>query len=218
MDFSKEEIARFIDHTNLKAGVTSEQILRLCREAAEQNFFAVCVPPAFVRLAASQLTGTHVSICTVVGFPLGFNTTEAKCFESEAALKDGAQEIDMVINVGALRENRFDYVEKEIKMVSKSLAGDTVLKVIIETALLTRDQKITAAKIISDTPAHFVKTSTGYLSGGATVEDVLLLKSVLGETKKIKAAGGIRTRQFAQALILAGASRLGCSNSLEIIK
>jgi len=218
VDFSQKEIARFIDHTNLKAGVTSEQIIHLCREAAEHNFFAVCVPPAFVRLAAAQLAGSHVSICTVVGFPLGFNTTEAKRFEAEAALKDGAQEIDMVINVGALRESRFDYVEKEIKTVAKSLVGNAILKVIIETALLTREQKVNAAKIISDTPAHFVKTSTGYSSTGATVEDILLLKSVLGETKKIKAAGGIRTRQFAQELIWAGASRLGCSNSLEILK
>lgn len=216
MEFT--DLAGLIDHTCLKPDTTSRQIEILCREALENNFFAVCIPPAFVRAARKHLGETAVRTCTVVGFPLGFNTTETKCFEARAAVEDGAQEIDMVINIGALKEGRHAYVEQEINMVSACIPENIVLKVIIETACLTGDQKKTAAQIILNTNAHFVKTSTGFASGGATVEDVTLLRNILGNAKKIKAAGGIRTPDQAYRLVQAGAARLGCSNSLKIIK
>lgn len=218
MTLSKQEIARLIDHTYLKPDATSEHIERLCIEAMQHNFFSVCVPPALVSLARSCLKGTPVKTCTVIGFPLGFNSSDAKCFEAETAVRDGAQEVDMVINIGALRQGRYDYIEKEINTVAASIPENVVLKVIIETALLSENQKVSAAQIVLQSNAHFIKTSTGYAKGGATAEDVKLLKSILGDTKKIKASGGIRTLEQAKELVKAGASRLGCSSSLEIIK
>lgn len=214
----KSELANIIDHTCLKPDATSERIRSLCKEASENHFFAVCVPPVFVRSAGEFLAETSVQTCTVIGFPLGFNSTAVKCFEAETVLADGAGEIDMVINIGALKEGRFDYVEKEITMVAALLPEEVKLKVIIETALLSEEQKRNAVQIIMDTPAQFIKTSTGFAAGGATVEDVRFIKEIVGNNKKIKAAGGIRTRDLALRLVRAGASRLGCSNSLEIIK
>ncbi|MGI6555147.1 MAG: deoxyribose-phosphate aldolase [Bacillota bacterium] len=218
MTLSKQEIARLIDHTYLKPDAASGHIERLCLEGVQHNFFSVCVPPAFVRLARSCLEGTPVKTCTVIGFPLGFNTPAVKCFEAETAVRDGAQEVDMVINIGALHQGLYDYIEKEINLVAASIPEDVVLKVIIETALLSREQKRAAAQIVLQSDAHFIKTSTGYAKGGATLEDVKLLKSILGDTKKIKASGGIRTLDFAQQLVKAGASRLGCSSSVEIME
>lgn len=217
-NLSKTEIAGLIDHTYLKADATPQHITSLCIEAQEHGFYAVCLPPAFVRQAALQLKNSPVRIVTVVGFPLGFNTPEAKCFEAKKAVHDGADEIDMVINIGMLREGYTDYVEKEINMITDSLSEDIIVKVIIETAMLTEQQKTQAAKLIMNTGARFIKTSTGYASSGATVEDIRLLKYIVGNSKQIKASGGIHTLDFARELVRAGASRLGCSNSLEIVK
>lgn len=214
----KIQIAGLIDHTYLKPDATVERISSLCEEAEKHNFFAVCIPPAFVATAAKQLRESPVKVATVIGFPLGFNTAETKAFEAQKAIVDGADEIDMVINVGMLRDRCLEYIKTEISMVTEAVSKDTVVKVIIETALLTEQQKTWAAKVILNTDAHFIKTSTGYASGGATVEDIRLLKYIVGNNKQIKASGGIRTLDSALELVRAGAARLGCSNSLEIIK
>lgn len=217
-DMLKMQIAGLIDHTYLKPGATVEKISSLCTEAENNGFFAVCIPPAFVATAKKQLQKSVVRVATVIGFPLGFNTPETKAFEARQAVMNGADEIDMVINVGMLQEGCLDYMKTEIDMVTESVAKDTIVKVIVETALLTEQQKTWAAKVILNTKAHFIKTSTGYASAGATVEDVRLFKYILGNNKQIKASGGIRTLDSALQLVQAGADRLGCSNSLEIIK
>ena len=217
-DLSKTEIAGLIDHTYLKADTSPQRIASLCREAEGHGFYAVCIPPAFVRQAALQLEESHVRIATVVGFPLGFSTPETKAFEAKQAVQEGANEIDMVINIGMLQEGYLDYVKNEINLVIAPLPEDIIVKVIIETALLTEQQKTLAAKLIMDTKAHFIKTSTGYAPSGATIEDVRLLKYIVNNSKQIKASGGINTLEFAQQLVRAGASRLGCSNSLKIVK
>ena len=165
MTLSKQEIARLIDHTYLKPDATARHIERLCSEAVQHNFFSVCIPPAFVSLAHSCLKDTPVKTCTVIGFPLGFNTSAIKCFEAERAVRDGAQEVDMVINIGALHQGHHDYIEKEINMVAASIPEDVVLKVIIETALLSREQKA-AAQIVLQERRSFIKTSTGYAKAG----------------------------------------------------
>jgi len=217
-EISKSAIAGLVDHTYLKPDTTSSKIASLCREAVDNGFFAVCVPPAFVKEAAVQLQETPVRVVTVVGFPLGFNTPESKAFEAQIAVKNGADEVDMVINIGMLQEGFLDYIKNEIDLVTGSVNKDTVVKVIIETALLTEQKKIWAAKVILNTDAQFIKTSTGYASSGATVEDVRLLRYIVNDNKLVKASGGIRTLEFAQQLVRAGAARLGCSNSLEIVK
>lgn len=216
-ELSKTEIAGLIDHTYLKPDATPQKILTLCQEAHQHGFYAVCVPPAFVRQAAIRLEHSPVRVVTVVGFPLGFNSPETKCFEAQKAVQDGAHEIDLVINTGMLREGSLDYVKNEIDMVIGGLPSGVIVKTIIETGLLTERQKTWAAKLILDTKAQFIKTSTGYAPSGATVEDVRLLKYIVNNNMQIKAAGGIRTLEFAQQLARAGASRLGCSNSLEIL-
>lgn len=215
---SKSDIAHLIDHTFLRADATGEKITGLCREAQEYNFYAVCIPPAYVKHAFLELEQSPVRIATVVGFPLGFNTPEAKSYEAQKAVRDGADEIDMVINIGMLQQGHLEYTKQEIDLVTGSLPKETVVKVIIEAALLTEQQKTWAAKVILNTDAHFIKTSTGYAASGATVEDVRLLKYIVNNNKEIKAAGGIRTLDFARQLVRAGASRLGCSSSLEIVK
>lgn len=216
-DLSKTEITKLIDHTYLKPDATRQKITEICRAADENGFFAVCIPPAFVRQAAAQLEQSPVRVVTVVGFPLGFSSPETKCFEAQKAVQDGAQEIDMVINIGMLQEGSLDYVKNEIDLVIDSLPSGIIVKVIIETPLLTERQKTWAAKLVLNTRAHFIKTATGYAPWGATVEDVRLLKYIVNNNKQIKASGGIRTLDFAQQLVRAGASRLGCSSSLDII-
>lgn len=211
---SKKEVASYIDHTNLSPSATSEDIKRLCKEAVHHNFKAVCVNSCYTSLVSALLTNTPVVTCTVVGFPLGAMATEAKAYEAETAVKNGAQEIDMVQNVGALKEKKYDYLQKDIEAVV--IQGVTT-KVILETCLLSNEEIATACTIAQKAGAHFVKTSTGFSTGGATIEAVQLMKHTVPDLE-VKAAGGIRTFEHAAAMIEAGATRIGASKSLEIIK
>ncbi len=210
-------LSKFIDHTNLKPNATKGDIERLCYEAKLNGFASACVNPCNVALAKKLLEGSECLVCTVIGFPLGQNSTEIKVAETKAALADGCDEFDMVINVGALKDNRLDYVKNEILEVAKAANGKTV-KVIIETGLLTDQEKITATKLVCEARAHFVKTCTGFSTGVATVEDVKLIMDNLSGNTKIKASAGIKTRELALQLIEAGASRIGTSSGVEIIK
>lgn len=209
----KGDLAGSIEHTLLQPQAVDSDYERLCREAMDYGFFGVCIPPSRVRFVSSLLKGSQVRVVTVVGFPLGFQTKAAKVFEAENALAEGAQELDMVINIGYLKDGQWDSVEKEISSVVQAAAGQRgwVVKVIIETCYLTDLEKRTAVEIIKSAGADFVKTSTGFGSGGAKVEDVALLHQAAQGRLQIKAAGGIRTREKAIALIKAGATRLGTS-------
>lgn len=209
-------IASYIDHTLLKPETTKDQVMKLCVEAREYGFASVCINPAFVELAASILKNSNAKVCTVVGFPLGANTTALKVAETKQAIRDGAEEIDMVINIGALKAGDTKLVEEDIRAVVDAAEGNLV-KVIIETCLLTHEEKILACQLSEKTGAHFVKTSTGFSSGGATVEDVTLMKTVVGERLGVKASGGIRDLSTAQSMIQAGATRIGSSNSVVIV-
>lgn len=213
------ELARKIDHTLLKPEATPDDILRLCSEAREYTFASVCVNPVYVSLCAKELKGTPVKVCTVIGFPLGANTTKIKREEAEEALANGAQEIDMVINVGMLKQGEYDYVFNDInQVVLAAKKYKAICKVIIETALLTDEEKIKACLISKNAKADFVKTSTGFSSGGATVGDIALMKYVVGSTVGVKASGGIRTREDAEAMVAYGADRIGASASVKIVK
>lgn len=209
----KGDLAGSIEHTLLQPQAVDSDYERLCREAMDYGFFGVCIPPSRVQFVSSLLKGSQVRVVTVVGFPLGFQTKAAKVFEAENALAEGAQELDMVINIGYLKDGQWDSVEKEISSVVQAAAGQRgwVVKVIIETCYLTDLEKRTAVEIIKSAGADFVKTSTGFGSGGAKVEDVALLHQAAQGRPQIKAAGGIRTREKAIALIKAGATRLGTS-------
>lgn len=211
------EVLNLIDHTLLKPDATSSMIESLCREAIENNFYAVCVNPCFVKFAKDLLKGSNVKVATVIGFPLGANTKEVKAFETEDAIKNGADEVDMVINIGALKNKDYDLVKEDIKSVVEAAKGK-IVKVIIETCLLTDDEKKKACELALEAGAHFVKTSTGFSSGGATVEDVKLMKSVVGDKMGIKASGGIRDLETARKMIEAGATRLGTSSGVKIAK
>ena len=211
------ELAGIIDHTNLQPDASESDIRQLCAEARQYRFASVCVNPCSVRLAAKELEGSGVKVCAVCGFPLGANATETKVFEAERAFKDGASEIDMVINVGKLKEANNGYVLNEIKAVVEAVPRAAV-KVIIETCLLTREEKIRACKLVKQAGAAYAKTSTGFSKSGATAEDVKLMRETLGEDFGIKAAGGIRSRSFAEELVRAGADRIGASKSVEICK
>ncbi|MFC1787172.1 deoxyribose-phosphate aldolase [Halobacteriota archaeon] len=211
---TRDQLARMIDHTLLKPDATSNDIKRICSEAIEHNFASVCVNPVHVSLAAKMLERTSIKVCTVIGFPLGANTTETKTFEMKNALINGAQEADMVINIGALKSGDYETVKKDISAVVES-AGGAIVKVIIETGLLTDEEKVYACKLAKEVGADFVKTSTGF-SGKATVSDVKLMRSVFG--KCVKASGRIRTYEGAIALVKAGATRIGTSDALSIIK
>lgn len=207
---------KLIDHTLLKQDATPEQIKKLCEEAKEFDFMSVCVNPAYVPLAAECLKGSDVKVCTVIGFPLGMNLPETKIEEAKQAIKAGAQEIDMVINVGMLKAGNDQYVQDEIKAL-KDVAGNNVLKVIIETCLLTDEEKVRACKASKAAGADFVKTSTGFSTGGATVHDVALMRATVGPDMGVKASGGIRTAETAAAMIKAGASRIGASSGKKIV-
>ena len=207
-----------IDHTLLKPEATTEQILRLCKEAAENCFASVCVNPTYVALCARELAGTPVRVCTVVGFPLGAHLPEVKGYETRRAVQDGAHEIDMVINIGALKSRESALVARDIAGVVEAAGPDALVKVILEMALLTTEEKIAGCSLARAAGAEFVKTSTGFASGGATVEDVRLMRQVVGPGMGVKAAGGIRTREEAQAMIAAGATRLGTSASVKIVR
>ncbi len=215
------EIAKFIDHTNLKPYATKEDITRLCDEAMEYGFYAVCVNPYRVKLAKSYLEEkkANVKVASVIGFPLGATPTEVKVFEAKKALEDGADELDMVINIGALKDGNYDYVKRDIEEVVKvAHEKGAKVKVIIEICYLTEEEKIKACELAKEAGAHFVKTSTGFGTGGATVEDVKLMRKVVGPEMGVKAAGGIRTYEQAVAMINAGATRIGTSSGVKIVE
>lgn len=213
----KKDIAKYIDHTMLKADATRETVLRYCREAKELGFCSVCVNSVHVALVAKELEGSGVRTCAVAGFPLGAMDTEAKAFEAVRAVEQGADEIDIVMDIGAMKEGRYDDVKKDIETVvtaCRKAGGQNkiVVKVIIETCLLTDEEKIKASRIAAEAGADFVKTSTGMSTGGATAEDVRLIKKALNGRAKIKASGGIRSHQSALELLEAGADRLGAGD------
>ena len=213
------EINRLIDHTLLKPEATTQQIKQLCAEAIQYNFASVCLNPTHVKLAAQLLKNSEVDVCTVVGFPLGATLSQVKVFETEQVLNDGATEIDMVINIGALKEGNDDLVEQDIAGVVKAAhSRKAICKVIIETALLTDEEKVRACQLAKKAGADFVKTSTGFSSGGATVEDVALMRQTVGPDIGVKAAGGIKTLADAQNMIAAGATRLGASAGVKIVR
>jgi deoxyribose-phosphate aldolase len=212
-------LAKFIDHTLLNPEATSDDVRRLCKEAKEHAFYAVCINPVFVRQAVRELSSSSVAVATVVGFPLGANLSDIKIAEAQRAVSEGAEELDMVMNLGALKERNVDYVVSEIQSIVK-VAQDRVVKVIIECDLLTQEEKISATELCIKAGAKMIKTSTGFVKGGAgaTVEDVRLLSESIGDAPlKIKASGGIRDAEKARALIEAGASRLGTSASVAIV-
>ena len=213
------EIARHIDHTLLKPEATREQIEALCREAAEHGFATVCVNPAWVRLCAALLQGTESRVCTVVGFPLGATLPEVKAYEAARVVADGACEVDMVLSVGALKSGDYRLVERDVAgVVEASRAGGALVKVIIEAALLTDDEKVKACVLSKVARADFVKTSTGFGPGGATAADVSLMRRVVGPDMGVKAAGGVRDLQSARAMLEAGADRIGASVGVQIVK
>ena len=208
---------KYIDHTILKATASSSDVQKLCEEAIEHEFYSVCVNGCYVADAKHLLQGTDVKIAAVVGFPLGAMTTAAKVFEAKEAVENGASEIDMVINVAKLKDGEFKYVENEIRQIKEAI-GDNVLKVIIETCYLTDEEKVKACELSLVAKADFVKTSTGFGTGGATYEDVKLMKSVVGDNAKVKASGGVRDKETAQKYVDLGAERLGTSSGIEIVK
>jgi deoxyribose-phosphate aldolase len=214
---TKRQISRMIDSTLLRPDATSEDIKKLCRDAKKYNFAAVCVNPGFVSLASDFLVGSGVKVCCVVGFPLGAATPETKIFEAKNAVRNGADEIDMVINVGVLKDKKYDFVKKEIKGVVDAV-GKVTVKVIIETCYLNDEEKIKACLIAKGAGARYVKTSTGFGSKGATAEDVSLMRKTVGGNMGVKASGGIRTTHDAARMINAGASRIGTSKAVEIVE
>ncbi|WP_039856894.1 deoxyribose-phosphate aldolase [Peptoniphilus sp. oral taxon 386] len=211
------EINRMIDHTLLKPESTREQVKNLCEEALKYNFKSVCINPYWVEYASEILKGSEVGVCTVIGFPLGANTTELKAFEAREAVKNGAAEVDMVINVGLLKSEEFDAVEKDIKAVVDAADG-RIVKVILETCLLSDEEIIKACKLSMNAGADFVKTSTGFSSHGATAHHVKLMKSVVGDNLEVKASGGIRDLKTSLEMIDSGATRLGVSAGIAIVK
>lgn len=209
-------LAGLIDHTLLRADATRDEVSRLCEEARTHRFKAVCVNPVHVRLVAERLAGSGVSTCSVIGFPLGATTSAGKAAEAAQAVRDGADEIDMVIDLGALREGRDADVRSDITAVRKACPS-AVLKVIIETCLLSDDEKRRACALAAEAGADFVKTSTGFSTGGATPADVALMRSVVGDTLGVKASGGVRTLEAARAVIAAGATRIGTSSGVALV-
>jgi deoxyribose-phosphate aldolase len=211
-------VAALIDHTLLKPDATRQDIETLCREAAEFGFASVCVNPTWVALCAGQLRGRAVAVCSVVGFPLGATTPDVKQYESRRAIFDGATEIDMVINIGALKSGDLELVERDIQGVTRACReGGALSKVIIEAALLSDDEKVTACTLAKAAGADFVKTSTGFGPGGAKVADVALMRRVVGEDVGVKAAGGVRTLEGVEAMVAAGATRIGASAGVRIV-
>jgi len=217
---TKEQLAKLIDHTLLKPDATKDDIKRLCEEAKKYGFWSVCVNPTYVSLATDILGDSDVKVCSVVGFPLGANTPEVKALEAERAVNDGASEIDMVLNVGALKSRDYESVKEDIRKVVESAKArkNTVVKVIIEAGLLTEDEKVLACRLVKESGADFVKTSTGFNASGATVHDVKLMRRVVGSDFGVKASGGIRTYRDAAKLVEAGANRIGTSSGIAIIE
>ena len=208
-----EEILKKVDHTLLKQIATMKDIEKICDDAIANNTASVCIPPVYVKQAKEYVKG-KMKICTVIGFPNGYNTTSTKVFETAQAVKDGADEIDMVINIGKVKENNYEYILNEINKIKEECNGK-LLKVIIETCLLTEDEKIKLCEVVSNSKADYIKTSTGFSTAGATLEDIMLFKNHIKNGKKIKAAGGIKDFQDAQKFIEAGADRLGTSRLIK---
>ncbi|QIX61046.1 deoxyribose-phosphate aldolase [Hymenobacter sp. BT18] len=218
MPTAAPDLAARIDHTLLRPDATREQIAQLCAEAAQYKFASVCVPPCYVRQAVEELHGSGVPVCTVVGFPLGYQLAKVKFFEAHQALNDGAKEVDMVLNVAAFKSGRLSEVEDEVgELAELCHFKQAILKVIIETALLTEEEIIQACQLCTEAGADFVKTSTGFANRGASVADIELMRRHLPAHIRIKASGGIRTREAALALVAAGADRLGSSNSIALL-
>ena len=213
---TREEILSMVDHTLLAPEATWEQIMEVCRDGIQYHTASVCIPPSFVKRAAEYVEG-RIPVCTVIGFPNGYEKTQGKVWEARAALEDGAAEFDMVINIGALKEGRYQDVKEEIQEIKKAVGGH-ILKVIIETCLLTREEKIRMCSLVSEAGADYIKTSTGFSKGGATPEDVALLKQYVSPRVKVKAAGGIRSFQDGENFIARGASRLGTSRLVTLQK
>ncbi|WP_413295411.1 deoxyribose-phosphate aldolase [Bdellovibrio sp. HCB185ZH] len=211
------QLNKYIDHTLLKPEAQSAQIEKLCKEAREHGFFSVCVNTSYVKQCAELLHGSDVKVCCVVGFPLGAMDSASKAFETRTAIGNGAGEIDMVVQIGALKDRRLDYVREDIKAVVQAAPGVKV-KVIIETSLINDEEKVLACKAALEAGAAFVKTSTGFAGGGATVEDVKLMKSVVGDKLEVKASGGVKNAEQAIALIQAGATRLGTSSGVALVQ
>jgi len=212
------KLAGLIDHTALKPETTKEEIKKLCNEAIEYGFASVCVNPCYVGLCRELLENSTIKVCTVIGFPLGATTTATKVAEAGEAIENGATEIDMVINVGAIKSGDFDFAKKDIVAVVQAAKGKALVKVILETCLLTDEEKIMSCKICKEAGANFVKTSTGFSTGGATVFDIKLMRSIVKPDLGVKASGGIRNFETAKAMVDAGASRIGASASVAIAK
>ncbi len=213
----KQQLAKMIDHTLLKPETNRDAILALCAEAREYQFASVCVNPTWVSLCAEQLAGSDVLVCTVIGFPLGANSTATKVFETEEAIRNGAQEIDMVINIGAIKSGNWDLVKSEIATVVNASHPQAIVKVILETGALTDEEKIKACQVSKEAGADFVKTSTGFGPGGATVADIALMRKTVGPEMGVKASGGVRDYATVMAMIEAGATRIGASAGVAIV-
>ena len=213
-----DNIAKYIDHTILKPDATAEQVKKICSEAMQYGFASVCVNPTHTPLVASELSGSGVKTCVVIGFPLGANSSETKAFEAKDVIAKGAEEVDMVINVGAAKEGNWALVESDIKAVVDAAAGKALVKVIIETCLLSDEEKVKACKAAVSAGADFVKTSTGFSTGGATVEDIALMRKTVGPDIGVKASGGVRDYAGAKAMIDAGATRIGASSGIAIVE
>lgn len=211
-------INKLIDHTALKPNTNKESILKLIAEAKTYDFASVCVNPCWVALAHQELKNTGVKVCTVIGFPLGANTTKVKVFETKDAIEKGAQEIDMVINIAMLKDKEYDYVENEIHQIVEAAKDKAIVKVIIETCLLTDEEKIKACELSQKAGADFVKTSTGFSTGGATVHDIALMRKTVGAEMGVKASGGVHTHEEALAMVEAGATRIGASAGVKLLK
>ncbi|MFB4166519.1 deoxyribose-phosphate aldolase [Virgibacillus sp. JSM 102003] len=211
------DLAKYIDHTQLKPDTKKEKIAQIVKEASENGFASVCVNPYWVPFCYDNLKNTEVKVCTVIGFPLGATSTETKVFETKQAIKDGATEVDMVINVGELKSNNDEAVKNDIQAVVNAAEGNALIKVIIETSLLTDDEKVRACKLAKQARADFVKTSTGFSGGGASVHDIKLMRETVGSEMGVKASGGVRDLESTKAMIDAGATRIGASAGVDII-
>ncbi len=213
----EQNFARMIDHTLLKAEATKEQIEKLCAEAKQFNFASVCVNPTWVKNSSELLQGSDVLVCTVIGFPLGANTPAVKAFEAKDAIANGAQEVDMVINIGALKDKNYDLVQADIAAVVEAAKGNALVKVIIESCLLTDEEKVKACELAVAAGADYVKTSTGFSTGGATAEDIALMRKTVGPDLGVKASGGVRSLEDMKKMVEAGATRIGASSGVAIM-
>lgn len=214
----EKNLASYMDHTILKPETTKEEVKKLCEEAKQYGFASVCVNSYYVPFVKQQLAGSEVATCCVVGFPLGAMSTKAKAYETKVSVEDGATEVDMVINIGALKDQEYQLVKEDIEAVVAATKGNALVKVIIETCLLTQEEIKIACQLAVEAKADFVKTSTGFSTGGAKKEDVALMKETVGTKAKVKASGGIRSKETAMEMIAAGADRIGTSNAVKIVE